>query len=198
MKKVICPACGMVNLEKFVTFPHCAACGGPLAGASDAPVAFWRRPVNALLWAMTLGLCCVGLAVAGILTARETRRYEEKTLIVYVQTPRHLKVGRACKLRLGLDAVQNTVGTDPTFQNLQLRIPLAFQKDFTLISISPAPGSRVVRGNGIYFDFGNVAREQNLALTFVPRRAGTLRLDFSLTAFEFTQFDWRSSLQSAP
>lgn len=195
MKKVICPACGMVNLEKFVTFPHCAACGASLSEAPHEQTPVWQRPVDAILWAMVLGLCCVALAVAGILTARETRRIEERTLVVYVQIPRHLRIGQKSQLRVGLDSVEANNGVSPAFPGLQMRLPQAFFRDFTLVSISPTPRSKVVRGNATYFEFGNLPRDQLLVLSFLPRRSGLSRLAFSLGALGFSNFDWRGNLE---
>jgi hypothetical protein len=195
MKKVVCPACGLVNLEKFVTFPHCAACGALILDAPAERASFWKRPVNAVLWALILGLCCAGLGVAGILTARETRRLETKTLVVYTQTPRRLRVGRVAQLRLGLDSVEEGAITDRTFQNLQLRLPLSMLKNFAIVSISPAPQTKIERGNSIYFNFGAVQRDQPLFIALRPRRAGLHRIAFSLFARDFSSFDWRGSFE---
>ncbi len=199
MKKVVCPACGLVNLEKFVTFPHCAACGALILDAPAERAPLWKRPVNAVLWALILGLCCAGLGVAGILTARETRRLESRTLIVYTQTPRHLAIGRVAQLRLGLDSVEAGAIANSAFEDLQLRLPLNVLKNFAVVSISPTPQAKVVRGNAMYFDFGDVERDQPVLIALRPRRAGVYRFTFSLFARDFSIFEWRGNLQvSAP
>lgn len=197
MKKVVCPACGLVNLEKFVTFPHCAACGALILDAPAERAPLWKRPVNAVLWALILGLCCAGLGVAGILTARETRRFETKTLVVYTQSPRNLRVGQLAQLRLALDSVEAGAITDRTFEDLQLRLPLSLLKNFAIVSISPTPRSKIVRGSGMYFDFGAVQRDQPLSITLRPRRTGNHRIAFSLVARDFSPFDWRGSFEIA-
>lgn len=198
MKKVVCPACGLVNLEKFVTFPHCAACGALLSSDFSERAPIWKRPVNALLWATILGLCCAGLGVAGILAARETRRSEEKSLIVYVQTPRHLSVGQSGQLLVALDSVETATATAREFDDLQLRFPLALLQDFAPISISPRPRRQIARGQGMYLEFGHIERDQPLSLTLRPRRAGTQRFTLSLLARDFAPFEWRGTFRVSP
>jgi len=195
MKKVVCPACGLVNLEKFVTFPHCAACGALLLADSAEHVPIWKRPVNAVLWAVIVGICCAALGVAGILTARETQRLEVKTLIVYPQIPRKLRVGRLSQFRLGLDALEAGGAHSRVFEELQLRLPLDVLKEFAFYSVSPVPRRTTVRGNAMYFDFGTVEREQPILIRFRPRRAGTYRITFSLLASSFTPYQWRGVFQ---
>lgn len=194
MKKVVCPACGLVNLEKFVTYPHCAACGALLSSASAPRLAWWKRPVRVTLWATILGLCCAALGIAGILVASETRRLEENQLVVYPQIPRRLRVGQIAHLRLGLDSIETTAGARGAFEALQLRLPRSLLKDFALISISPLPPRRTQRGGGLYFDFGRIERDQNIAIALRPLRSGNLRLSFSVSAHKFSPYEWSGNL----
>ena len=194
MKKVVCPACGMVNLERFITFPHCAACGARLSDAAPPRVPFWKRPLSAPLWATTLGLCCAGLGVAGILVARETRRLEEKRMVVYAQIPRRLSVGEVGVLRFGLDGIETPSGGREGFDDINLRLPAALLQNFVLVSISPPPRVRTARGAGLYFDFGRMENDQPLSISLRARRAGTHRLTFLLTASGWEPFEWRGNL----
>ncbi len=197
MKKVVCPACGLVNLEKFVTYPHCAACGAPLADAPDEKLPLWKRPLSAPLWATVLGLCCAGLGVAGILATRETRLPEDKQLVVYVQTPRHLRVGQVGQVQLGLDSVEEE-GASGDLNDLQLRLPSSLLRDFVVASIAPMPRGQFQRRNGIYFDFGDVKRSQIILISLRARRAGTRRIAFSLYARDFPRLQWGGALQISP
>lgn len=198
MKKVVCPACGLVNLERFVTYPHCAACGARLTDAPDETVPLWKRPVSAPLWATAIGFCCVGLGLAGILAARETRVAEEKLLVVYVQTPQRLRVGQAGQLRLGLDAVEGGAVSRGLFQELQVRLPDALFENFTLLSIVPTPQNRIRRRNGVYLEFGRMERDQSIVIALRARRAGLHPVAFSLYARDFPPLQWRSKVQILP
>jgi len=73
VKKIVCPRCGAVNLEKFVTFPHCAGCSALLPLWGDAPAragaSLLRRPLRVGFW-----MSLVGLALA---QARGTKYADE-------------------------------------------------------------------------------------------------------------------------
>lgn len=186
MKKVVCPACGLINLEKFVTFPHCAACGARLSGESAPRTTVWKRPVSAPLWATILGLCCAGLGVLGILTARETRRVEPKPLRAYVQLPRRLTVGQKSWLRIAIettdaDATRGAESAAP-FEDVNLRFPRELLENFALVLISPKPDAIRSAGSGRYFSFRRLEREQSLGILLRPRRAGTQRMSLTIDA----------------
>ncbi|PQV63408.1 hypothetical protein B1R32_11263 [Abditibacterium utsteinense] len=199
MKKVVCPACGLINLEKFVTFPHCAACGALLSGESAPHTTVWKRPVSAPLWAMILGLCCAGLGVLGILTARETRRVEEKQLLAYVGLPRRMTVGRVSGLRISLDTTDaDAVASAAPFEDVRLRFPRALFGDFVLLSISPVPDAVTSQGSGRYFHFSRLARDQPLGVLLRPLRAGTHHLSMTLNARECLPLELRGTFQVEP
>lgn len=201
MKKVVCPACGLINLERFVTFPHCAGCGAKLSEQPVPRASVWRRPVGAPLWATIIGLCCAGLGVLGILTARETRRVEEKQLRAYVQLPRRVVVGRRTFLRIALDttesAAPNADDAAP-FEDVRLRFPRDLFENFALIKIWPAPDAITNAGSGRYFHFRRLAREQTLGILLRPRRAGTQRMELTLSARECLPLQLRGIFVVAP
>ena len=199
MKKVVCPACGLINLEKFVTFPYCAGCGAWLSGESAPRVSVWKRPVSAPLWATVLGLCCAGLGVMGILTARETRRVEEKQLRAYVQLPRRAIVGQRTFLRIALDVADPEVSADAApFEDVSLRFPRELLENFALLQISPPPDAIQRAGNGRYFQFRRLARNQTLNFLLRPRRAGTQRMMLTLNARGCLPLELRGVFQIEP
>ncbi len=202
MKKVVCPACGLINLEKFVTFPHCAACGALLSGESAPRATVWKRPVSAPLWATILGLCCAGLGVLGILTARETRRVEQKPLRAYVQLPRRLVVGQKSWLRIAIETTEaesaRSAENAAPFQDVSLRFPRDLLKNFALVLISPKPDAIRSEGNGRYFIFRRFERDQTLGIVLRPRRAGTQRMSLTIDARDCLPLELRGIFEISP
>lgn len=202
MKKVVCPACGLINLEKFVTFPHCAGCGATLSEQPVPRVSVWRRPVSAPLWATILGLCCAGLGVIGILTARETRRVEQNQLRAYVQLPRHVVVGRLTWIRIALETrdLDFPPGQDNAapFEDVRLRFPRALLQSFALVKVQPIPDAITNAGSGRYFYFRRLSREQTLGILLRPRRAGTQRMELTVNARECLPLQLRGIFEVDP
>lgn len=195
MNKIVCGVCGLVNLEKFVTFPHCAGCGAHLPEATPAAVGFWRRPVHAPMWASVIGLCCVALGVLGLAITRETRRAEEKPLVVYVALPHQVSLGQNAVLQLTLDTVEgDSNASSAPFQAVRLRLPGQTFSDFRLLSISPPPTSRSAAGSGRYFLWNELRRDQPIRLLVRPRRSGERRLGLMLSARGFSSFEMRRTL----
>lgn len=198
MNKVVCEECGLVNLDKFVTFPHCAGCGAHLPQTMPTAVAFWRRPVRAPMWATIIGLCCVGLGVLGLAVTRETRRVEEKALVVYAAVPRRISLGQIAVVRLQLDTVEGDSGASSTpFGAVRLRLPGQMFRDFEVLSISPSPTSRSTAGSGRYFMWDELGLDQPISLLVRPRRSGELRLGLRLSARDFSPFEMRRNIAVA-
>lgn len=192
MNKVVCANCGLVNLEKFVTFPHCAACGAHLPQATPEKVEFWRRPVRAPVWASAIGVCCAALGILGAVVTRESRPAPEKQLVVYMQLPRRVPVGQNGALQLGLDTLDDEAesGAVP-FQNVRLRLERQALVHFALVSIAPPPDARTALGNGRYFEWNQIRRDQPIRLTVRPRQEGEHRLNLRLLARGFMAFEMR-------
>lgn len=198
MNKVVCESCGLVNLDKFVTFPHCAGCGAHLPQTIPAAVGFWRRPLHAPMWATIIGLCCVGLGVLGLAVTRETRRIEEKSLVVYAGVPHRMSLGQNAVLRLQLDTVEGDLGASSApFEAVRMRLSGQTFRDFEVLSISPRPDSRSVAGSGRYFLWNELGLDQPIRLLVRPRRNGELRLALMLTARDFSHFEMRRSVTAA-
>jgi len=166
MKKIVCPSCGKVNFEAFVTYPHCAECGALLPDAKEAePKSFWRRPVGTLWWISLLGAAAVAVAIS--ITLLGHTEVEQDQLLVYGTLQRHMHVGSQTVMQLTLDTVaEGNVLRKPSLRNVELRIPSQLLNDWTLVSIEPSPKSTFKRGNGNYYRLGNLDVNTVIFLTW--------------------------------
>src|SRR4051812_46704285 len=105
MKKVLCLTCGLVNLDKFTTYPHCAACGTRLP-EKPAPRwrTFWTQPVRPFYWATAVGIgvAILGVGAAGVVS--DTRDTNARLLVVYLQVPRAPAQNGLLSVRFTLDS----------------------------------------------------------------------------------------------
>jgi hypothetical protein len=196
MKKVVCPACGLVNLEKFVTYPHCAGCGTVLLMvASVSPTSFWKQPLRAPMWATVIALCCTAVGILGIAIARETGHIAERQLTVYAQMPRQITAKRPATVRLVLDSVAGDSETNLSeFEFVELRVPKRVEENFSIVSITPLPDRMVASRLGTVFEFDKLQRDNPIHLLLLARRPGSHRLIFSLFVNNFTPFHFRRTV----
>ena len=182
MKKIVCPSCGKVNFEAFVTYPHCAECGALLPDANEsAPKSFWRRPVGTLWWISLLGAAAVAVAISVTLLGHTD--VEQDQLLVYGTLQRHLHVGSQTVMQLTLDTVsEGNVLRKPSLTNVELRIPSQLLNDWTLVSMEPAPKSTFKRGNGSYYRLGNLDVNTVIFVTWRARKPGDYRFTINLFA----------------
>lgn len=182
MKKIVCPSCGKVNFEAFVTFPHCAECGALLPDVKEpAPKSLWRRPVGTLWWISLLGVAAVAVAIS--VTLLGSNEVEQDQLLIYGTMQRHLHVGSQTVMKLTLDTVsEGNVLRKPSIHNVELRIPSELLKSWTLVSIEPSPKSTFRRGNGDYYELGNIEVNTVIFLTWRARKAGDYRFLLDLFA----------------
>jgi hypothetical protein len=198
MKKVLCQMCGLMNLEKFITYPHCAGCGTRLAEtANPSSSERWKRPLRAPLWATIVGLCCAGLGFWGISIARETSRAEEKQLVAYIQLPHSFTVGQQATVQLTLDSTKADMNGIRNFYEVRMRLPKSTFEDFVLVSVSPEPQTSN-EGTGRYFTFDTLPRDEPIVIGLSPRRPGKVKFSFGLYVRDFTPYQWQSSLQVIP
>ena len=197
MKKVVCARCGLVNLDKFVSFPHCAACGALLpAQASSQWRTLWRRPVKPHYWMLAVGsgLAALGLAIAGI--ARETSAGGDKPLLVYTQIPRTFAPGQTLTVQLTLDSALEP--PDDNFERVSLRLSQQTQRDFSDIRVQPAPSAIERRGRGSYYLWNTLPRNSALKIVLTPRpQSGALQLQATLWAARYQQFEVRANIAKA-
>ncbi len=198
MKKVVCAQCGLVNLDKFVSFPHCAACGTLLP--VEAPPRWrrvWRRPVRPLYWMLAVGsgLGMLGLTIAGI--ARESRTDGAKPLLVYAQIPREAATGQTVTAHFTLDSAQES--PDDNFERVSLRLGHQTRRDFVIVGVQPAATSIELRGRGRYYLWDELPRNTAIKLALRPRAkaAGAgelLQLQATIWAAQYQQFEVRSTI----
>lgn len=184
MKKIVCPSCGKVNYEAFVTFPHCAECGALLPDASEpASTKFWQRPVGTLWWISLLGIAAI--AVAFCVTLLAGTHDESDQLLVYGSMQRNLYVGSQTVMKLTLDTVsEGNVLKKPLLQDVELRLPREVLQSWTLVSIEPPPKSTFIRGDGAYYQMGDIEVNNTFFLTWKARQAGDYRFTISIFASE--------------
>lgn len=195
MKKVVCAHCGLVNLDKFVSFPHCAACGALLEPQAPAKWrTIWRRPVSPLYWMLAVGsgLTVLGLSVASI--TRETRTVSDKPLLVYTQIPRDFAPGQTLRVQFTLDSALEH--PDNNFERVSLRLSQQTQRDFINITIQPPPAAIEERGRGRYYIWDELPRNTTLklALQSRPQTEAILQIQATLWAAHHQQFDVRASI----
>ncbi|RYG72051.1 hypothetical protein EON80_04535 [bacterium] len=195
MKKVLCQMCGLVNLDKFVTYPHCAGCGIRLAETTTpSSLENWKRPLGTPLWATIIGLCCAGLAYWGITIARETGHADASKLIAYIEVPRNASVGTVTFVKLLPDSVESENMPVRTFHDVRLRVSRSNFEDFAFVDISP-PSVMQSEGSGRYFVYESLAHDEPITLKLRPLRAGQAQLSLSLFARDFTPFSIRSTVK---
>jgi hypothetical protein len=183
MKKIRCPRCGVINLEKFVTYPHCAGCGSMLPQlpeeAEHLPV--WRRPLGPLLWVTAIAGAVVALVVAA--TMFERTPVEAGKLMVYGRAARNIRTDSELAIYLTLDPVDS----EPTQQNetlkdVSLRLSREILENFEFVSLAPPPDSVLRSGTGRYLEYVSLPRDTQLELTLRPRQPGVHTISIAIYA----------------
>jgi hypothetical protein len=191
MQKIRCPRCGVVNLEKFLTYPHCAGCGSTLPVPPTAPAPFWKRSFGAWLWIPLIGSTLVALvAAASFLTPPDK---DEARLLVYGNAARRIAVEQTVVLTMTLDAVTQTrAQRRAPLQNVKLRLPQSLFSDFAFVSLEPTPDETLRTASGRYFQYASLPRETTLRLRLYARRAGRYHVRADLYADEHAPgfFGW--------
>lgn len=182
MKKIVCPSCGKVNFEAFVTYPHCAECGALLPDAKEpAPRSFWRRPVGTLWWISLLGVAAVVLAIS--VTLLGSSHTDSDQLLIYGSLQRRMHVGSQTVMQLTLDTVEEaSMLKRPSLEEVEVRIPTSLLKSWTLVSMEPVPKKMYTRGGGTYFRLGNMAVGNTLFLTWRALKPGEFRFVINVFA----------------
>lgn len=194
MKKVLCPTCGLMNLDRFITFPHCAGCGTRLPEiAPPRMIDFWRRPLGAPMWATIIGLCCVGIGVVGASISRDTSAVPERQLVVYAQVQRQMQLGEHAALLLALDTTEADENANVrSFEDVRVRLARSTLQSFELGAISPKPDAQRESGSGKYLIFHQLGRDQSIRLGIRARRSGEQKITLSLYVRDFSPFEVRN------
>jgi hypothetical protein len=199
MRKVRCPHCSVINLEKFVTYPHCAGCGALLT-KETAPRhnwTAWRRPLGPILWATVL--CCAGAAAVG--AAMMLRRPAVMgQMVVYGQTMRNVPVNGMLRLSLTMDSIDGSSRENSVLEDVTVRFDEAFLRAFPLQDVKPPAQSQSRSGSGHYFLFKRVPRETQIDFTFKSLQAGRhkLRTRISAGAHQPTEFSANITVVTKP
>ena len=201
MKKVVCAQCGLVNLDKFVSFPHCAACGALLA-QPEKPARWngkWRRPVRPFYWMLAVGsgLGVLALAIANL--AAESRNLGDKPLLVYSQIPRSLRASQMATAQFTLDSALKDA--DDEFQNVSLRLSRQTQSHVAIVSVQPPPDSTEMRGQGRYYGWDELPRGSTIKIVLMPAKSekngAVLPLQLTFGAAQYRPFEMRATLETA-
>lgn len=197
LRKVRCPHCEVINLEKFVTFPHCAGCGA-LLNKENAPRpkwTAWRRPLGPILWATVICLAAAGI-VGGAMMLRRPAAMGQ--LVLYGQTARRLPLNGQLQLSLTVDAIGSSTRETSVLREVSIRLDENFLRNFALVKTEPAPRRRIRQGNGHYFWFEQVPRETQFAFNFKALRAGRHRLEAQVNATAHMPTDFVANITVMP
>jgi hypothetical protein len=195
MHKIHCPRCGVVNLEKFVTYPRCAGCGITLPQTEgEQYVPFWKRPLNSRLWITLVGSVFCGLLVGA--SFLQTSVEKNQVLLLYGNAARSGKVGDLVTLTLTADAPPSRHSA--VLSDVRLRMPLRCFQSLRLVSISPQPDEMTVSGNSRYFSYRRLPRETNLILRLRAVAPISERFRATLYAADHMPAAWRITIRIQP
>jgi len=187
MKKIRCPRCGVINLEKFVTFPHCAGCGSILPQVAEVAEALpvWRRPLGPLLWVSVLAGAVAGLVVTA--TMFESAPVEPGPVLVYGRAARNLYMGNELTISLTLDTSDGIPGHEnDELKDVSLRLSRDTLEKFDFVSLSPSPDTVLRSGTGRYLQYSSLSRDTQMELTLRPREVGTHAIVVNIYALDHT------------
>jgi hypothetical protein len=192
MQKIRCPQCGVINLEKFISYPQCAGCGSTLPHPQQVSpvVSFWQRPVKPIVWVSVVGAALAGLIWAA--SVFQIKPENESQVVVYGNTSRSGVVGQVIALNLRVDALgESRIQRTQPLRNVQLRLPLRIFKTLRFVSISPAPDEMKIIGSGRYFEYRALERETSIRLDLRVMHEGDIRLPIAIYADNHAPGDWR-------
>lgn len=197
MRKVVCPHCGLVNLDRFVTYPHCAGCGTRLPESQpSSALAFWKRPMRAPFWASIVALVCAAMAVVAVGIVRETARLDYGQLVVYAQVPRTGSLHSLTFTQFHLDS------TDPRapaiFRSVRLRLPRQVLEGFDVVAVTPEPTETFHTGGGSYYQFDEIPKEEPIRLTLRSMKPGEYRFNAQIYAQDYQPFECHNYVTVLP
>ena len=189
MQKIRCPRCGVVNLEKFLTFPQCAGCGSTLPDVKMAAVPFWKRPLRVWLWLPLIGGAIVGLVASAsfLITPRDS----EARLLVYGNASRRINLHQTVVVTMKLDAVAETrLQRRAPLQNVKLRLSRSLFEDFAFVSLEPPPDEVSLTAGGRYLHYDSLPRETQLQLRLYSLKPGRHRIRADFYADDHTPINF--------
>lgn len=197
MQKIRCPRCGVVNLEKFITYPHCAGCGSTLPAPRESPLPFWQRPLGASLWVSVIGIAMIGIVIATSFLYSPPEN--EAQLVIYGNTSRRIQLQQTVIVNLTIDAVsQNSSQQRAPLQNVKVRLPRTLFKKFAFVSLEPKPDTITSTFGGRYFQYDFLPRETTLKLRLYARSVGQQRARAAVYADEHSPGSYAFSIFVMP
>jgi hypothetical protein len=193
VKKVVCPSCGLVNLEKFVTFPFCAACGGHLP--EKEPSKLWSilsQPVKPAYWVLSVGFGLAILAVSAIGIVVETRDRSDKSLLIYAQIPRRVSEDGLIYSSFTLDSIEEYPAS--TFSDVRLRFTQETLKRFEVVAFVPPPIKRENYGSAKYYFWPKLKRSEAVKIVLAPKTTGELPFRYMVYARGHIPLQARNSI----
>ena len=194
MKKIRCPHCWVINLEKFVSFPHCAGCGALLTDESRPKPrsAAWLRPVGPFLWATIVG-GFVATAVGGLMYFSSHSVPAPQQLVIYSARTFTTYVGGKFAPIFNFDVIDRRT-RDSGFKRVSVRFDTAFLKDFPAVSYFPPPKSIMQSGSGTYVLFDSLSREEVVRVEMKARRAGHFKMHVAVQAEGKLPYGFQSNI----
>lgn len=194
MQKIRCPRCGVVNLEKYLTFPQCAGCGSTLPVPKSSKPSFFRRELHAILWVLGIG----GVAAALILAFDylSTPSESNARLFIYGSASRQVALQQTVVVTMTLDAVAETrAQRRQPLQNVKMRLPRTLGNAFAFVSLDPPPDEILITNGGRYLNYDSLPRETVLRLRLFALKPGRHRVrsdfyadDYGPGAFTFSVY----------
>ncbi|HEX8833881.1 MAG TPA: hypothetical protein VF719_06755 [Abditibacteriaceae bacterium] len=172
MKKIRCPNCSVINLEGFVTFPHCAGCGArlPEDAAQPEPVV-WRRPMGTLIWASALGVAILSVVLIAT-NMLSHQRDDESRIVMLGMVQSRVYAGQPFDIEFRVDAMEEVSHNDELLRGVRLRFPVEVFRRFQYVSLRPPPDAISDSGAGRYFYYATLSRGARLHLKLRALRLG--------------------------
>jgi hypothetical protein len=191
MQKIRCPHCGVINLEKFITYPQCAACGRALPQVSpESSPPFWKRPVPPIFWALS-----VGLLLAGLLWTASVFRVDGESrsqVVLYGDRHRQARIGQMVTFHLRVDALGETRSEHRRpLRKVRLRIPLRNFETVRFVSLQPPPDTMTIVGRGRFFTYTTLSHDSSLQLRLRVVKPTLAPLSLSVYADDHMPGFWR-------
>lgn len=197
MQKIRCPRCGVVNLEKFLTYPQCAGCGSTLPALRQSPLPFWRRPLGASLWVSVIGIAVIGIVIVTSFLSPSSENQAQ--MVIYGSTQRRIRLQQTVVVKMTIDAVgESSSQKRAPLQNVKVRLPRALFKKFAFVSLEPKPNTMTSTVGGRYFQYDFLPRETTLKLRLYARSVGQQRARATVYADEHAPGLYALSIFVAP
>jgi hypothetical protein len=196
MQKIRCPHCGVINLEKFITYPQCAGCGRTLPELAHAAGAlpFWRRPVRPVFWVFAVGLLLAGLLWTA--SVFQVGVESQSQVVLYGDSRRRARIGQVVAFNLRVDALGESRSEHRRpLRNVRLRIPLRSFETLRFVSLQPQPDEMTIVGKGRFFTYETLPRDSVLQLRLRVAKATRAPVPLAVYADDHMPGFWHIYVQ---